>query len=154
MCEFSVKNGMPESYIHTQNKKVNLVLSVFLFSLFRWTYCKFIQYCENFILYLQVRDLSIAYMLVTLTYLYIGILVFASFPSPPLPKDCIEQVRHMYPLCVIVSTFILAEQAWRYRSKIIIADRTRFEYLLYFLFYIWEFRHLPHAFWTSVSSSI
>ncbi|KAG8519815.1 Sodium-coupled neutral amino acid transporter 9 [Galemys pyrenaicus] len=38
-----------------------------------------------------VRDLSIAYMLVTLTYLYIGILVFASFPSPPLSKDCIEQ---------------------------------------------------------------
>ncbi|NP_848861.1 neutral amino acid transporter 9 isoform X1 [Mus musculus] len=39
----------------------------------------------------NVRDLCIAYMLVTLTYLYIGILVFASFPSPPLPKDCIEQ---------------------------------------------------------------
>ncbi|ELK12194.1 Putative sodium-coupled neutral amino acid transporter 9 [Pteropus alecto] len=39
----------------------------------------------------NVRDLSIAYMLVTLTYLYIGILVFASFPSPPLPKECIEQ---------------------------------------------------------------
>lgn len=34
-----------------------------------------------------------AYLLVTLTYLYIGVLVFASFPSPPLPKDCIEQVR-------------------------------------------------------------
>ncbi|KAI5774589.1 SLC38A9 [Gulo gulo luscus] len=39
----------------------------------------------------NVRDLSIAYMLVTLTYLYIGVLVFASFPSPPLTKDCIEQ---------------------------------------------------------------
>lgn len=39
----------------------------------------------------NVRDLCIAYMLVTLTYLYIGVLVFASFPSPPLPKDCIEQ---------------------------------------------------------------
>ncbi|XP_024427736.2 neutral amino acid transporter 9 isoform X2 [Desmodus rotundus] len=39
----------------------------------------------------NVRDLSIAYLLVTLTYLYIGVLVFASFPSPPLPKDCIEQ---------------------------------------------------------------
>ena len=39
-----------------------------------------------------MRDLSIAYLLVTLTYLYIGVLVFASFPSPPLPKDCIEQV--------------------------------------------------------------
>uniref|UniRef100_F7GWN6 Neutral amino acid transporter 9 n=2 Tax=Macaca TaxID=9539 RepID=F7GWN6_MACMU len=41
----------------------------------------------------NVRDLCIAYMLVTLTYLYIGVLVFASFPSPPLSKDCIEQVR-------------------------------------------------------------
>lgn len=39
----------------------------------------------------NVRDLFIAYMLVTLTYLYIGFLVFASFPSPPLSKDCIEQ---------------------------------------------------------------
>lgn len=39
----------------------------------------------------NVRDLFIAYMLVTLTYLYIGLLVFASFPSPPLSKDCIEQ---------------------------------------------------------------
>ncbi|XP_049624106.1 sodium-coupled neutral amino acid transporter 9 [Suncus etruscus] len=39
----------------------------------------------------NVRDLSIAYLLVTLTYLYIGVLVFASFPSPPLSKDCIEQ---------------------------------------------------------------
>ncbi|XP_029798110.1 sodium-coupled neutral amino acid transporter 9 isoform X2 [Suricata suricatta] len=39
----------------------------------------------------NVRDLSLAYMLVTLTYLYIGVLVFASFPSPPLTKDCIEQ---------------------------------------------------------------
>uniref|UniRef100_A0A8C9A2C5 Neutral amino acid transporter 9 n=1 Tax=Prolemur simus TaxID=1328070 RepID=A0A8C9A2C5_PROSS len=39
----------------------------------------------------NVRDLCIAYLLVTLTYLYIGVLVFASFPSPPLSKDCIEQ---------------------------------------------------------------
>ncbi|CAO2592593.1 Sodium-coupled neutral amino acid transporter 9 [Lemmus lemmus] len=39
----------------------------------------------------NVRDLCVAYMLVTLTYLYIGFLVFASFPSPPLSKDCIEQ---------------------------------------------------------------
>ncbi|XP_015418147.1 PREDICTED: sodium-coupled neutral amino acid transporter 9 isoform X1 [Myotis davidii] len=39
----------------------------------------------------NVRDLAVAYLLVTLTYLYIGVLVFASFPSPPLPKDCIEQ---------------------------------------------------------------
>ncbi|XP_054942863.1 neutral amino acid transporter 9 [Physeter macrocephalus] len=50
-----------------------------------------IQHYGNFILSLQVRDLSIAYMLVTLTYFYIGVLVFVSFPSPPLSKDCIEQ---------------------------------------------------------------
>lgn len=38
----------------------------------------------------NVRDLSLAYLLVGLTYLYVGIIVFASFPSPPLSKDCIE----------------------------------------------------------------
>ncbi|XP_034296775.1 neutral amino acid transporter 9 isoform X2 [Pantherophis guttatus] len=39
----------------------------------------------------NVRDLSIAYLLVSLTYLYVGVLIFASFPSPPLSKECIEQ---------------------------------------------------------------
>lgn len=38
----------------------------------------------------NVRDLSVAYLLVGLTYLYVGILIFAVFPSPPLSKDCIE----------------------------------------------------------------
>ncbi|XP_036384941.1 sodium-coupled neutral amino acid transporter 9 isoform X1 [Megalops cyprinoides] len=38
----------------------------------------------------NVRDLSVAYLLVGLTYLYVGVMIFASFPSPPLPKDCIE----------------------------------------------------------------
>ncbi|XP_060765711.1 neutral amino acid transporter 9 isoform X2 [Neoarius graeffei] len=38
----------------------------------------------------NVRDLSLAYLLVGLTYLYVGVMIFASFPSPPLPKDCIE----------------------------------------------------------------
>ncbi|XP_068190645.1 neutral amino acid transporter 9 [Antennarius striatus] len=38
----------------------------------------------------NVRDLSVAYLLVGLTYLYVGVMVFASFPSPPLPKDCIQ----------------------------------------------------------------
>ena len=41
----------------------------------------------------QVRDLSVAYVLVGLTYLYVGVLIFAAFPSPPLFKDCIEPVR-------------------------------------------------------------
>ncbi|XP_019351624.1 neutral amino acid transporter 9 isoform X2 [Alligator mississippiensis] len=39
----------------------------------------------------NVRDLSIAYFLVGLTYLYVGVLIFATFPSPPLFKECIEQ---------------------------------------------------------------
>ncbi|KAM9138920.1 neutral amino acid transporter 9 isoform 1-T2 [Pangshura tecta] len=39
----------------------------------------------------NVRDLSIAYFLVGLTYLYVGLLIFAAFPSPPLSKECIEQ---------------------------------------------------------------
>lgn len=47
----------------------------------------------------QVRDLSVAYLLVGLTYLYVGVLIFAAFPSPPLSKDCIEPVSvilHFY----------------------------------------------------------
>lgn len=38
----------------------------------------------------NVRDLSVAYLLVGVTYLYVGVLIFAAFPSPPLSKDCIE----------------------------------------------------------------
>ncbi|XP_066507062.1 neutral amino acid transporter 9 [Hoplias malabaricus] len=38
----------------------------------------------------NVRDLSLAYILVGLTYLYVGVLIFAAFPSPPLSKDCLE----------------------------------------------------------------
>ncbi|XP_044132575.1 sodium-coupled neutral amino acid transporter 9 isoform X2 [Bufo gargarizans] len=39
----------------------------------------------------NMRDLSVAYLLVGLTYMYVGVMVFGSFPSPPLTKDCIEQ---------------------------------------------------------------
>ncbi|KAJ6669875.1 hypothetical protein lerEdw1_000424 [Lerista edwardsae] len=39
----------------------------------------------------NVRDLSIAYFLVGLTYLYVGVLIFAAVPSPPLRKECVEQ---------------------------------------------------------------
>uniref|UniRef100_A0A8C4Q0A7 Neutral amino acid transporter 9 n=1 Tax=Eptatretus burgeri TaxID=7764 RepID=A0A8C4Q0A7_EPTBU len=39
----------------------------------------------------NVRDLVIAYVLVGSTYLYVGCLVFASFPVNPLSKSCIEQ---------------------------------------------------------------
>ncbi|KAM3600090.1 uncharacterized protein V6R79_017248 [Siganus canaliculatus] len=38
----------------------------------------------------NVRDLSVAYLLVGLTYLYVGVLIFAAFPSPPLFKECIQ----------------------------------------------------------------
>lgn len=38
----------------------------------------------------NVRDLSVAYLLVGLTYLYVGVLIFAAFPSPPITKECIE----------------------------------------------------------------
>lgn len=47
----------------------------------------------NVFWYFQVRDLSVAYLLVGLTYLYVGVMIFAAFPSPPLYKDCIEPVR-------------------------------------------------------------
>ncbi|MEE6517847.1 hypothetical protein FKM82_028359, partial [Ascaphus truei] len=39
----------------------------------------------------NVRDLSVAYLLVGLTYVYVGVMVFAAFPSPPLTKECIQQ---------------------------------------------------------------
>ncbi|XP_063818311.1 neutral amino acid transporter 9 isoform X2 [Pseudophryne corroboree] len=39
----------------------------------------------------NVRDLSVAYLLVGLTYMYVGVMVFGSFPSPPLAKECIQQ---------------------------------------------------------------
>ncbi|XP_069498897.1 neutral amino acid transporter 9-like [Ambystoma mexicanum] len=39
----------------------------------------------------NVRDLCIAYLLVSLTYLYIGIMFFIAFPTPPFPKTCISQ---------------------------------------------------------------
>ncbi|XP_073538717.1 neutral amino acid transporter 9 isoform X1 [Phyllobates terribilis] len=39
----------------------------------------------------NIRDLSVAYLLVGLTYMYVGVMVFGSFPSPPLTKDCIQQ---------------------------------------------------------------
>ncbi|XP_030048991.1 neutral amino acid transporter 9 isoform X1 [Microcaecilia unicolor] len=39
----------------------------------------------------NVRDLSVAYFLVGLTYLYVGGMIFAAFPSPPLYKECIQQ---------------------------------------------------------------
>nr|XP_033787105.1 sodium-coupled neutral amino acid transporter 9 isoform X2 [Geotrypetes seraphini] len=39
----------------------------------------------------NVRDLSVAYFLVGLTYLYVGVMIFVAFPSPPLSKDCIQQ---------------------------------------------------------------
>lgn len=45
---------------------------------------------------LKVRDLSLAYLLVGLTYLYVGVLIFASFPSPELSKECIEPVSFFY----------------------------------------------------------
>lgn len=39
----------------------------------------------------NVRDLSVAYLLVGLTYMFVGVMVFGLFPSPPLAKECIQQ---------------------------------------------------------------
>ncbi|PIO28806.1 hypothetical protein AB205_0207770 [Aquarana catesbeiana] len=39
----------------------------------------------------NVRDLSVAYLLVGLTYMFVGVMVFGFFPSPPLAKECIQQ---------------------------------------------------------------
>jgi hypothetical protein len=45
---------------------------------------------------LQGRDLSIAYVLVALTYMVVGAVFFISFP---LNKDCIEDVILLYQIC-------------------------------------------------------
>ncbi|XP_046873216.1 sodium-coupled neutral amino acid transporter 9 isoform X3 [Hypomesus transpacificus] len=51
----------------------------------------------------NVRDLSVAYLLVGLTYLYVGVLIFAVFPSPPLSKDCIEpNFLDNFPSCDVL----------------------------------------------------
>ena len=114
-----------------------------LFSLFRHTKNLFI--IVGILFSLQVRDLSIAYMLVTLTYLYIGVLVFASFPSPPLSKDCIEQVRHCVPsLCDCLHLHICKASSV-IQQQCILPDRPGFESSLFYLPYMWEFRHLPRS---------
>ncbi|XP_053910437.1 neutral amino acid transporter 9 isoform X2 [Cuculus canorus] len=58
----------------------------------------------------NVRDLSIAYFLVGLTYLYVGMIIFASFPSPPLSKECIEQMMTVYPLLGYLARVQLLKQ--------------------------------------------
>lgn len=58
-----------------------------------------------FFLWLQVRDLSLAYLLVGLTYLYVGVMIFASFPSPPLSKECIEPVSLISSFCPVCELF-------------------------------------------------
>ena len=50
--------------------------------------------------WLQVRDLSIAYVLVALTYIPIGVLFYSTFP---LPKFCVVDVRMLLSFnCIIV----------------------------------------------------
>ncbi|OXB55698.1 hypothetical protein ASZ78_000735 [Callipepla squamata] len=60
----------------------------------------------------NVRDLSIAYFLVGLTYLYVGVIIFASFPSPPLSKECIEQMITVYPLLGYLARVQLLRQVF------------------------------------------
>lgn len=60
----------------------------------------------------NIRDLSVAYLLVGVTYMYVGVMVFGSFPSPPLAKDCIQQnFLDNFPsndiLCFIARIFLL-----------------------------------------------
>ena len=43
---------------------------------------------------LQVRDLVLAYILVAVTYVYMGVIVYVSFG---LRKDCLEDVSTVIP---------------------------------------------------------
>ena len=54
----------------------------------------FIKQCNNKFLFFQIRDLSVAFCLVALTYTLVGVLFFISFPRE---KSCIQQVlSHWY----------------------------------------------------------
>lgn len=54
------------------------------------------------ILFCQARDLSIAYFLVALTYIVVGLLFFISFPKE---KSCIQEVK-----CIVGSSIKLGER--------------------------------------------
>ncbi len=80
----------------------------------------------NVFLCLQVRDLSVAYLLVGVTYLYVGVLIFAAFPSPPLYKDCIEPVRSTFKFsCLFVLViFTLSVQCVCFRTHTVTLRRS------------------------------
>ena len=57
----------------------------------------------NILMLLQGRDMSIAYILVTATYMLIGVSFYIAFP---LPKSCIEDVSKII-INIINMNFIL-----------------------------------------------
>jgi hypothetical protein len=73
---------------------------------------------NSVVLSFQVRDLSVAYLLVGLTYLYVGVLIFSAFPSPPLSKDCIEPVR-LFTSLLKREGFIINDRNWTTQVKVL-----------------------------------
>lgn len=59
-----------------------------------------VRYLNTFA-YFQVRDLSIAYILVALTYIPIGVLFYSAFP---MPKYCVVDVSSMSNLYLLLSS--------------------------------------------------
>lgn len=66
---------------HDQSKNVNNFYFLLRINI--------IKLLKSFIFQLQGRDLSIAYLLVTLTYIIVGVVFYVCFP---LNKSCIEDV--------------------------------------------------------------
>ena len=56
----------------------------------RWSFnCIFVFYCQG-------RDLTIAYICVAFTYIFVAVVFYSCFP---LQKNCIEDVRYMKFSC-------------------------------------------------------
>lgn len=81
---------------------VLIVCMFFIKGFLKHTIHTFNGFLVGLFLVLQVRDLSLAYLLVGITYLYVGVLIFAAFPSPPLSKECLEPVRLFLILARII----------------------------------------------------
>lgn len=73
--------------------------------------------CENWLAFLQGRDLSIAFGLVTFTYLFLGVVFYISFP---LAKNCIEDVSKYQELagcCKFYNKILFLEYPQQFRQN-------------------------------------
>lgn len=75
------------------------------------------------ILFCQARDLSIAYFLVALTYIVVGLLFFISFPKE---KSCIQEVK-----CIVGSNE--RDKPWKFFLWTALKSRQKVSYISFYL---------------------